>query len=140
MSKRMHKTKPMTSEELVDLKNDPVDAIWVVADVAAMAHYRALRMATHRAGMPSPRMPKLRSRRMRAFAASLKAKLRAIAEQLEPDEIERLKRIGPAVSERLDSSDSDVEEQLCSLLFMTPPEAATWIREHVGEIEARFAS
>jgi hypothetical protein len=71
---------------------------------------------------------------------SLKAKLRATAELFGPDEIERLRRLGPAVSERLDSNDTDVEEQVYSLLFMSPADAVAWIREHVGELEARFAS
>jgi hypothetical protein len=140
MSKRVHAAKPMTAEELVDLASDPVDTLRLIADLVAMTNYRTLRVAARRVGLPSPRVPKPRSRRLRAFTASLKAKLRAIAEEFGPDEIERLKRLGPAVSERLDSKDPQVEEQVCSLLFMTPPDAVTWIREHVGELETRFAS
>ncbi|MDB4957509.1 MAG: hypothetical protein JWO36_5078 [Myxococcales bacterium] len=41
---------------------------------------------------------------------------------------------------RLERNDPDLAEEIYKLVCMEPDEAAAWIRDHLDEIEARFAS
>jgi hypothetical protein len=41
---------------------------------------------------------------------------------------------------RLERNDPDLAEEVLELVCMTPDAAAAWIRSHLDEIEARFAS
>jgi hypothetical protein len=94
---------------------------------------------TDRVGIPNP-APKPRSRYLKAFAKGLKAKLSAIAEEFDATEIERLKRLWPALSRRLDVADPQLVEPATTLLCMNPPDAVAWIRAHLDEFETRYAS
>ena len=49
-------------------------------------------------------------------------------------------RIGSAVSAAMDRSDPELSEQVLELMLMDPADSVAWIREHLDEIEARFAS
>ncbi len=90
--------------------------------------------------MPTPRAPKPRSKYLQHFIAGVSARLATIAGLLNPDELARLKNIGPAIVQRLESNDAALIEEIVELLRMEPEASVKWIREHLGEIEARFAS
>jgi hypothetical protein len=41
---------------------------------------------------------------------------------------------------RLEHNDPELTEDILRLVYMTPDDTAVWIRDHLDEIEARFAS
>ncbi len=90
--------------------------------------------------MPTPRPPKPRSKYMQHFIAGVSARLATIAGLLSSDELGRLRKIGPAIVQRLEYNDAALIEEIVDLHRMEPEMSVKWIREHLGEIEARFAS
>lgn len=125
---------------LAEGTHDPIDAMRLAADLYAMTAYRAEKAAALEAGAPSPRAPKPLSKYMRLFTTSLKTRLNAIAGLFGEDELERMKQLAPAAADRLERSDPDLAEEIYRLVCMEPEDAVAWIREHLDEIEARFAS
>lgn len=129
----------VTLANLINLTEDPIDAMKLAADLFAMSAFRAERAFATAAGLAQPRPPKPRSKYMRLFWKGLRAKLNEVARHFGDDELERLKRIAPAFLLRMDS-DPSLADELVKLTCMQPDDAAAWIREHLEEIEARFAS
>jgi hypothetical protein len=129
-----------TIANLTEVTNDPIDAMKLAADLFAMSAYRAERAVAIEAGAPEPRSPKPRSKYLRLFTTDLGVRLNAIAGSLDTNDLDRLKKHAPALARRLERGDLDLAEQIYGLVCMESHEAATWIREHLGEIEARFAS
>jgi hypothetical protein len=129
-----------TIATLLEVTDDPIDAMKLAADLFAMSAYRAERAVALEAGLTMPRAPKPQSKYVFRFATALKEKMTAIAKIFDANEIERLKKLGPMLARRLERNDSDLAEQVFELACMAPEDAATWIREHIGEIETRFAS
>jgi hypothetical protein len=70
--------------------------------------------------------------------AKLKDKALAIAALLPANEQLRLVRLAPKLKERL--NDPEVRKLVETIAPMPIPEAANWIREHLTELEKRFAS
>ena len=143
--KNEEETMSMTNEALMlarltETTKDPIDALRLAADLYAMRAYRATRALAISAGRRPPAEPKATSRYVRKLRAVLKAKFHAIAEGFDDDDAARLKRIGPAVSAAMDRNDPELSEQILKLMFMDPASSVEWIREHLDEIEARFAS
>lgn len=128
-----------TIANLIEVTKDPIDAMKLAADVYAMTAYRAERAAATAAGAVAPRPPKPHSRYMRVFTTGLRAKLTEVARQFEHDELARLKRLAPALLVRLDG-EPGLADEIVQLVCMAPDDAARWIRDHLDEIEARFAS
>jgi hypothetical protein len=129
-----------TIANLIEVTEDPIDAMRLASDLFAMSAYRAERAVAAEAGLASPRAPKPLSKYLRLFTAGLTAKLSAIGGRFSVDEIERLKKLGPAIARRLEYNDSDLAEEIYRLVCMDPAGAVEWIREHLDQIEARFAS
>lgn len=129
----------ITLASLVEVTEDPVDAMKLAADLFAMTAYRAERAFATSAGLTEPRPPKPRSKYMRRFWKGLRVKLTEVARHFDEDDVERLKRIAPALLLRMDG-DSTLADELVKLICMEPDDAAAWIHEHLEEIEARFAS
>lgn len=138
MSNTSPKTiKSPTLASLMDLASDPVDALKLAADLSA---HRGMSAVAHRLGSSVPPPPKPRSRAMRAIAAGVRDRVHQVAVQLTDDELRRLKRVGPAIARQLELSDPAVAEALYKLVAMEPTDAVKWMRDHLDEIEARFAS
>jgi len=132
--------EPLTFTKLTEITGDPIDAMRVAADLYTLSAYRATRALNVAAGRTLPVEPKPTSAFVRKVRAALKAKFDAIAEAFDDSEIERLKAVGPAVSTAIDRNDPELSEQIMRLVCMEPVDSAAWIREHLDEIEARFAS
>ena len=144
-AKRRSKSKSVriqspTLEGLTAITSDPIDALRLAADLFSLTAYRAERDLANAAGLAEPRAPEPQSNYLRLLLGGLNAKLRSIAGYLDEGELERVTLLGPAVLRRMESSDPDVAEQVLMLVWMTPQDAAAWIREHLDELEARFAS
>ncbi len=135
--------KPFTEktiENLLAVAGDPIDAMRLAADVYATNAYLAERALAIEAGKPSPKPPRLASRYLRSFTSDFKMRLNEIAARLKSDELSRLEAIGPAIAERLEDLESGLMGMLLLLAVMHPIDAAQWIRTHLDEIEAEYAS
>jgi hypothetical protein len=126
--------------DLIEITHDRADAVLLAADVFAITAHRAQRVLSAAAGLPTPRTPKPRSRYLRHFLAAVSARIGAIARLFDPDELERLKKIGAAILLRLERNDTQLMEEVLQVVSMEPEQAVAWIREHLDKIEARFAS
>jgi hypothetical protein len=129
-----------TIANLMEVTDDAIDAMRLAADLFAMTAFRAERAVNVEAGLSSPRAPKPKSKYLRLLTAGLKVKMSAIGGLFSVDELERLKRLGPGIARKLERNDPELEEEMYRLVLMAPEDAAGWIREHMGELEARFAS
>jgi len=125
---------------LTEVTHDPIDAMHLAADLYAMTAYRAERAVALEAGTPAPRAPKLLSNYMRLFTTGLKERLRTIGALFEPKELDRLKALAPVFARRLEHNDPDLAEEALDLVSMEPEDAVAWIREHLRDLEVRFAS
>lgn len=129
-----------TIANLVEVTQDPIDAMKLAADVYAMTAYRAERASAAAAGGTAPRPPKPHSKYVRTLTTGLRAKLTEIVRRFDSEELERLKRIGPFLLVRMDADEPGLADEIVQLVCMAPDDAASWVREHLDEIEARFAS
>jgi hypothetical protein len=129
-----------TIANLSEVTQDPIDAMKLAADVYAMSAYRAERMSAAAAGRAAPRPPKPHSKYVRTLTTGLRAKLTEIVRHFDSHEIDRLKAIGPSLLVRMNGDDSGLADEIVRLVCMAPEDAAAWVREHLDEIEARFAS
>jgi hypothetical protein len=125
---------------LTAITSDPIDALRLAADLFALTAYRAKRDLASAAGLAEPRAPEPQSKYLQLLLSALNAKLRSIAGYLDEGDLERMTLLGPAVLRRMEMSDPDVAEQVLKLVCMTPEDAAAWIREHLDELETRYAS
>jgi len=125
---------------MAEVTHDQIDAMRLAADLYAMSAFRAERAVALEAGAPTPRAPKPMSKYMRLFAKGVKEQLSAIAALLTPDELERLKHVGPGLTGRLERNDRELAEEVFALICLEPQVAAAWIRGHIEEIESRLAS
>ena len=130
----------ITFEGLVAITKDPADATLFALDLFALTAHRAQRALAVRAGLPEPSEPKPLSRFVRTFRRSLKAKTAAVIDLLDANERARLTKVAPAFSRRLDRADWEITEEVVRLLAKEPEDIAAWLREHLDEIETRFAS
>jgi hypothetical protein len=128
-----------TIANLIEVTEDPIDAMKLAADLYAMTAYRAERAAAAARGTTVPNPPKPHSKYMRLFTRGLREKFAEVARHFEPDELDRLKRIAPAMLVQMDGEPS-LSDEIMKLVCMHPDDAAAWIRDHLDEIEARFAS
>ncbi len=131
---------PLTLAKLTEITGDPIDALKVAADLYAMSAYRATRALHAALGRASPVEPRATSKFVWKLRAALRAKLAAIVESLDDVAIVRLKKIAPAVSAAIELDEPDVTDEIVRLLSMEPAECSAWIRDHLDDIEARFAS
>jgi len=129
-----------TIANLVEVTQDPIDAMKLAADVYAMNAYRAERASAAAAGGAAPRPPKPHSNYLRMLTTGLREKLTEIVRHFDREELDRLRRIAPSLLVRMDADESDLADEIVELVCMAPRDAAAWNREHLGEIEARFAS
>ena len=127
-----------TIANLIAVTEDPIDAMRLAADVYAMNAYLAERTRATEAGNPAPPPPSPISMYMRAFMTGLKDRLYSIAEQLGPDELERLKVLGVEFSARMDRGDVALVEEAFALVCKPPVEVVAWLRTHLDELEARL--
>ena len=132
--------EPLMLARLTEATHDPIDAMRLAADLYAMSAYRATRALAIAAGRRPPAEPKTVSKYVRRLRAVLKAKLHAIADSFDDAELERLKILGPTFAAHLERNDPELGDEIWKLLCMEPAETVAWIREHLDEIEARFAS
>jgi hypothetical protein len=129
-----------TIANLVEVTQDPIDAMKLAADVYAMSAYRAERASAAAAGGEPPRQPKPHSKYLRMLTTGLRENLTEIVRHLGGDELDRLRRIAPSFLMRIDGDEPGLADEIVQLVCMAPCDAAAWIHEHLGEIEARFAS
>ncbi len=129
----------MTLANLTEVTNDPIDAMRLASDLYAMSAYRAELGLAPRADF-KPRAPRPRSTYLRTFTKELRAKMNVIIRTLDATELGRLMKLGPAISLWMESANAELSDEIFRLVAMTPDEAVVWIREHLDEIEARFAS
>lgn len=129
-----------TLANLVDVTTDPVDALRLASDLYAMNAYVIERAARLDAGAPFPQPPTPLSSYMHRFLSIVKAKLLAIAVMFDHNEHRRLKRIGHGVVARIDRHEPGLADEIFTLVCMAPEDAVAWIRDHLDELEARFAS
>jgi len=134
--------QPVTDETIEGLQAataDPIDAMRLAADFYASNAYEAERALALDMGRSLPEPPKLISRYMRALASDIHARFRVMAVLFSPDDLRRLKTLGPIVEQRLERDDH-VAEIFMTLLAMHPGDAVLWIRAHLDDLETRFAS
>jgi len=129
-----------TIANLVEVTQDPIDAMKLAADVYAMSAYRAERASAAAAGVTAPRPPRPHSKYVRTLTTGLRAKLTQIVRHFDTEELWRLKRMGPFLLARMDADEPGLADEIIRLICMAPDDAATRVREHLDEIEARFAS
>jgi hypothetical protein len=142
LSKNLELT-PLTGETLEQMRavtGDPIDALRLAADVYAMNAYGAERAVAVEAGRPLPKPPEPISTYIRSFTSDLKARLDEMARMFTTEELGRLRTLGSAIEKRLDDEREDPIESFVLLLTMDPADAVLWIRAHLDDIEARFAS
>jgi hypothetical protein len=77
---------------------------------------------------------------MNGFTQQLRDKCVAVATLLQRDEIERLAGISSGFVAALEMNDADVMLLVRDLLPRDPDVIASWLRTHLGSLEARFAS
>jgi hypothetical protein len=77
---------------------------------------------------------------VRLLTTEVRTRLSAIGSVFSADELDRLKKLGPALTRQLERNDPDLAEEIYNLVCMEPDEAAAWVRDHLLQIEARFAS
>lgn len=129
-----------TIASLTEITHDPIDAMRLAADLYAMSAYRAEKAVAIEAGAPSPQAPAPLSKYVRLLTTEVRTRLSAIAGVFTADELDRMKRLGPAITRQLERNDPDLAEEIYNLVCMEPEEAAAWVRDHLVQIEARFAS
>lgn len=135
--------KPFTDETIERLRavtDDPIDAMRLAADVYAINAYQAERIAATQAGQAPPKLPEPISAYLRSFTVDLKSKLAEMSRLFSSDELARLVALGSAVVKQLECDDGDLIGHLLVLLAMHPADAVLWVRAHLEDIEARFAS
>ena len=133
---------PLSQETIEGLQTataDPIDAMRLAADFYATNAYIAERARALNMGRPLPAPPKLISHYMRALALDIHARFHVMSPLFSPDELRRLTTLGPIVEQRLEGDDQ-VAEMFMKLLAMHPEDAVMWIRDHLDELEIRFAS
>jgi hypothetical protein len=123
-------------QTLIEVTNDPIDAMRLASDLYAMNAY----LADREGGATRLKPPKPISKYMRHFNVGLKAKLKAIASYFEDDERARLMRIGPGLADQMQRNEPGLAEEIFTLVCMSPENAVAWIRDHLDELENRFAS
>jgi hypothetical protein len=74
------------------------------------------------------------------LTTGLRAKLTEIVRHFDRDELGRLRRIAPSFLVSMDGDEPGLADEIVQLVCMSPDDAAAWIRGHLDEIEARFAS
>jgi hypothetical protein len=129
-----------TIANLVEVTQDPIDAMKLAADVYAMTAYRAERASAAAAGGAAPRPPKPLSKYLRVLTTGLRMRLTEIVRHFDRDELDRLTRIAPTLLVRMDGDEPGLADEIVQLVCMAPEDAVAWIRDHLDEIEARFAS
>lgn len=77
---------------------------------------------------------------MSGFTQQLRDKCVAVAALLQRDEIERLEGITAGFVAALETNEADVMLLVRDLLPRDPGVIASWLRTHLGSLEARFAS
>lgn len=128
-----------TIANLAQVTEDPIDAMKLAADLYAMTAFRAERAAATAVGAALPLPPRPHSKYMRMLTKGLRAKLAEVAGQFDDAELDRLKRIAPGFLVRMDS-EPGLSDEIIQLVCMAPGDAVAWIRDHLDDIEARFAS
>ena len=118
----------------------PLDGIAVAWDLVMMAaHCENAREARTR-GENTPAPPPPVSRLLTRFADAVRDKLVTVGSLLREVERERLVAIAPQVLSSIEAQDQGVVETIAGLLSLSPDWTALWLRGHLDEIEARFAS
>ncbi len=129
-----------TIASLTEITHDPIDAMRLAADLYAMSAYRAEKAVALEAGAPSPHAPAPLSKYVRLLTTEIRTRLSAIVGSFTANELDQLKRLGPAIARQLERNDPDLAEDIYSLVCMEPDEAAAWVRDHLVQLEGMFAS
>jgi hypothetical protein len=125
---------------LLAMTETPLDGIAVAWDLAmATFHNHAARTAREH-GEPAPTAPAPVSRLLTGFADAVREKLISVGVALRDDERTRLAAIAPRVLASVEAQDKPVIETIAALIPLPPEWIALWLRAHLDEIEARFAS
>jgi hypothetical protein len=125
---------------LVAMAEDPLDALAVVWDLAALDHHAASARKARLHGGVTPRAPVPVSRLLGRFAEQLRDKCTAVAALLQQSEIDRLAHLASGLVAALETNEADVMLLVRDLLPRSPEVIATWVQVHLELIEARFAS
>ena len=132
----MNQPPDIKIKTLIEVTNDPIDAMRLASDLYAMSAY----VAEREAGATTLKPPKATSKYMRHFKIALKARLKMIGSLFGANEHERLLRIGPGLAEHLQRNEAGIAEEIIKLVCMPPEEAVAWIRDHFDELETRFGA
>lgn len=135
-----HLAHQANTARLAAMAETPLDAIAVAWDVAmATSHTVAARVAREN-GRAVPQPPPPVSRLLTRFAEKLREKLAAVAAELDESERIRLTAIAPGVLASIETNDPAAVGTIAGLIQLPPEWIALWLRAHLDEIEARFAS
>jgi hypothetical protein len=122
------------------MAEDPLDALAMLWDMAAYERHTVDARAARLHGVAEPQPPVPISKLMTGFNQQLEDKVTAIAALLQPDEIERIRRVMPGFAAAMESNDVDVMLMIRDLLQRPPEVIAGWLRAHLDAVERRFAS
>ena len=135
-----HLEHQANTARLLAMAETPLDAIAVAWDVAmATSHTVAARVAREN-GRTVPQPPPPVSKLLTGFAQKLREKLTAVAGELDHGERIRLAAVAPGVLASIETNDPPVVGTIAGLIQLPPEWIALWLRAHLDEIEARFAS
>jgi hypothetical protein len=135
-----HLEHQANTARLLAMAETPLDAIAVAWDVAmATSHTVAARVAREN-GRTVPQPPPPVSRLLTGFAEKLREKLAAVAAELHQSERVRLAAVAPGVLASIETNDPAIVGTIAGLIQLPPGWIALWLRAHLDEIEARFAS
>jgi hypothetical protein len=132
--------KQAATTRLVAMAEDPLDALATLWDVAALDRHAANARGARLHGRATPQPPVPISRLLSGFTQQLRDKCVAVAALLQRDEIERFAGIASGFVAAIETNDADVMLLVRDLLPRDPDVIASWLRTHLGSLEARFAS
>jgi hypothetical protein len=124
---------------LAAMAETPLDAIAVAWDVAMASSHRVAARVARENGRTAPQPPPV-SRLLTGFAEKLREKVEAVAAELDHVERLRLAAAAPGVLACIEVNDPPIVGTIAGLIQLPPEWIALWLRAHLDEIEARFAS
>jgi hypothetical protein len=135
-----HLEHQANTARLAAMAETPLDAIAVAWDVAMATSHRVAARVARENGRTVPQPPPPVSRLLTGFAEKLREKLAAVAAELDQGERIRLMAVAPGVLASIEANDPPVVGTIAGLIQLPPEWIALWLRAHLDEIEARFAS
>jgi hypothetical protein len=125
---------------LMAMAETPLDGLAVAWDIVMAAAHTARLREARASGRAAPAAPAPVSRLLSGFASTLRNTLATVGAQLDHEERARLAAVAPGVVASIEAQDTAVIETLAQLMTLPPESITEWVRDHLDQIEARFAS